>query len=79
MKSFIKFFLLFTFCVGGFVIEIKSQNLVVNPSFELTSSNCSNFGGEGFTTDLLNWDDANSGADSFSSPDLFSQCRVLLS
>jgi hypothetical protein len=55
----------------------RAQNLVINPGFENTSSNCGNFGGEGFTTDLLNWDDANSNADSCSSPDLFSACNTL--
>lgn len=55
---------------------IDAQNLVMNPSFEITLSNCSNFGGEGFTTDLINWDDANSGGDSCSSPDLFSACNL---
>ncbi|UPT68881.1 MAG: SprB repeat-containing protein [Sphingobacteriales bacterium JAD_PAG50586_3] len=55
------------------------QNLVINPSFENTSSNCGNFGGEGFGTDLLDWDNANSNApgDSCSSPDLFSACNTI--
>lgn len=58
---------------------VYAQNLVVNPSFENTSSNCGNFGGEGFGTDLLNWNNANSnvGGDSCSSPDLFSACNTL--
>ncbi len=58
---------------------LLAQNLVINPSFELTSSNCANLGGEGFGTDLLNWDNANSNTagDSCSSPDLFSACNVL--
>ena len=58
---------------------VNAQNLVVNPSFELTSSNCSNLGGEGFGTDLLDWDNANSNApgDSCSSPDLFAPCNTL--
>lgn len=30
----------------------SAQNLVVNPSFEQTASNCGNFGGEGFRADL---------------------------
>lgn len=57
-----------------------AQNLVVNPSFEVTSSNCGNFGGEGFFTDLTgSWDNAsnNAGGDSCSSPDLFSACNTL--
>jgi gliding motility-associated-like protein len=77
MRTFsiqIKLFVLF---FGFVVFNLKAQNLVVNPSFELTSSNCGNFGGEGYTTDLLNWDDANSGADSCSSPDLFSACNTI--
>ncbi|MFM1876351.1 MAG: hypothetical protein RL266_2088, partial [Bacteroidota bacterium] len=56
------------------------QNLVVNPSFENTSSNCGNFGGEGFFTDLTgSWDNASNNAlgDSCSSPDLFSQCNLI--
>jgi hypothetical protein len=55
------------------------QNLVINPSFENTSSNCGNFGGEGFGTDLLDWDNANSNepGDSCSSPDLFSACNII--
>lgn len=74
-KIFTSALVLFLF-IGNFII--KGQNLVVNPSFELTSSNCSNIGGEGYTTDLLNWDDANSGADSCSSPDLFSACNIIM-
>lgn len=57
-----------------------SQNLVVNPSFETTSSNCGSFGGEGFSTDLAaSWNSANSNTagDSCSSPDLFSLCNTL--
>ncbi len=70
--------LLAAFAVLIFCIQsATAQNLVVNPSFENTSSNCANFAGEGYTTDLLNWDDANSGADSCSSPDLFSACNTL--
>lgn len=62
-----------------FSISLFGQNLVVNPSFENTSSNCGNLGGEGFGTDLLNWNNANSnvGGDSCSSPDLFSACNTL--
>ncbi len=59
---------------------VKAQNLVVNPSFEITSSNCANLGGEGFFTDLAgSWDNAsnNVGGDSCSSPDLFSACNTL--
>ena len=58
---------------------LLAQNLVINPSFELTSSNCANLGGEGFGTDLLDWNNANSNTagDSCSSPDLFSACNVL--
>lgn len=60
-------------------VTFYGQNLVINPSFENTSSNCGNFGGEGFGTDLLNWDNANSNTagDSCSSPDLFSACNTL--
>lgn len=60
-------------------VILNAQNLVINPSFENTSSNCANFGGEGFGTDLLDWDNANSNApgDSCSSPDLFSACNTL--
>ncbi|MEO8762020.1 MAG: gliding motility-associated C-terminal domain-containing protein [Bacteroidia bacterium] len=55
---------------------IKAQNLVLNPSFENTNiTACSS--PEGFQTNLLNWDDTNSGADSCSSPDLFSNCNVI--
>lgn len=57
-----------------------AQNLVVNPSFEITASNCSNFGGEGFFTDLTgSWNNAsnNVGGDSCSSPDLFAPCNTI--
>jgi gliding motility-associated-like protein len=64
------------FVVFFLVNTLVAQNLVLNPSFEITTSNCANFGGEGFTTDLVDWDDANSGADSCSSPDLFSACNL---
>ncbi len=65
------------FVVWGF--SVSAQNLVVNPSFENTSSNCANLGGEGFGTDLLDWDNANSNSagDSCSSPDLFAPCNTL--
>ncbi|MBP7407172.1 MAG: gliding motility-associated C-terminal domain-containing protein [Flavobacteriales bacterium] len=56
------------------------QNLVVNPSFEITSTNCAAFGGEGFFTDLTgSWDNASSNVlgDSCSSPDLFSSCNLI--
>lgn len=58
----------------------QAQNLVVNPSFELTATNCSQFGGERFRQDLsANWDNANSNipGDSCSSPDLFSACNIV--
>ena len=58
----------------------QAQNLVVNPSFETTASNCGNFGGEGFTTDLsASWNSANSNlaGDSCSSPDLFAPCNTV--
>ncbi len=58
----------------------SAQNLVVNPSFEQTASNCGNFGGEGFFTDLNgSWSNASNNAlgDSCSSPDLFSACNTL--
>jgi hypothetical protein len=61
-------------------IVTVAQNLVVNPSFEQTLSNCGNFGGEGFGTDLIGtWDNANSNpaGDSCSSPDLFSVCNEI--
>lgn len=56
-----------------------AQNLVVNPSFEVTNTNCANFGGEGFRQDLdPSWDNANSNipGDSCSSPDLYSACNI---
>lgn len=73
-KNIYLLFILFT----GF--QSLAQNLVVNPSFENTSSNCANTGGEGFFTDLVGtWDNAsnNPQGDSCSSPDLFSACNVL--
>ncbi len=60
-------------------VTVFAQNLVVNPSFEITNTNCSNFGGEGFRQDLdPSWDNANSNipGDSCSSPDLFSACNI---
>ena len=60
--------------------QLLAQNLVVNPSFEQTSSNCGNLGGEGFFSDLAgSWDNAsnNAAGDSCSSPDLFSDCNVI--
>ncbi len=60
---------------------LMAQNLVVNPSFEITSTNCTAFGGEGFFTDLVgSWDNAsnNPAGDSCSSPDLFSACNTIL-
>lgn len=62
------------------VFSSNAQNLVVNPSFEITNTNCANFGGEGFRTDLNpSWDNANSNipGDSCSSPDLFSACNTI--
>lgn len=56
------------------------QNLVVNPSFETTATDCGQFGGEGFRQDLsASWDNANSNipGDSCSSPDLFSACNTI--
>lgn len=58
----------------------SSQNMVLNPSFEQTNTNCSQLGGEGFRQDLSGtWDNANSNVpgDSCSSPDLFSACNTL--
>lgn len=58
----------------------QAQNLVNNPSFENTASNCANFGGEGFSADLAStWNSANSNAagDSCSSPDLFAPCNTV--
>ena len=63
-----------------FSVVATAQNLVVNPSFEQTASNCGNFGGEGFFTDLNgSWSNAsnNAGGDSCSSPDLFSACNLI--
>lgn len=71
------YFLLFAVCLGSFA---SAQNLVVNPSFEITASNCSNFGGEGFFSDLTgSWNNAsnNVGGDSCSSPDLFAPCNTI--
>ena len=71
-------YLLICLCLCGF--SVFAQNLVVNPSFENTASNCGNFGGEGFTTDLAaTWNSANSNTagDSCSSPDLFAPCNVV--
>lgn len=59
---------------------VLAQNLVVNPSFEQTISDCANFGGESFRADLAGtWDNANSNVagDSCSSPDLFAPCNVV--
>jgi len=59
---------------------IQAQNLVVNPSFEQTNTNCSQFGGEGFRQDLDGtWNNANSNVpgDSCSSPDLFAPCNEI--
>ncbi|MDB4656137.1 hypothetical protein OAE48_04730 [Flavobacteriales bacterium] len=61
-------------------LQIKAQNLVVNPSFEVTSTNCGSFGGEGFFADLNgSWDNASNNVegDSCSSPDLFSDCNLI--
>lgn len=61
--------------------EGYAQNLVANPSFEVTNTNCSQFGGESFRQDLDPvWDNANSNipGDSCSSPDLFSACNTIL-
>jgi len=69
----------FTGCLL-FVEHSIGQNIVINPSFEQTVTNCANFGGEGFRTDLAGtWDNANSNiaGDSCSSPDLFSACNVI--
>ncbi len=73
MKKILFFITLSTF-------GVSAQNLVVNPSFEITNTNCANFGGEGFRTDLdPSWDNANSNipGDSCSSPDLFSACNTI--
>ena len=75
-QKFNKIFFIFFVSTLFFINQNNAQNLVLNPSFEITTSNCANFGGEGFTTDLVDWDDANSGADSCSSPDLFSACNL---
>lgn len=73
MKKTLLFLTLLTFWSSA-------QNLVVNPSFEITNTNCANFGGEGFRTDLdPSWDNANNNipGDSCSSPDLFSACNTI--
>ena len=70
---YLLFFALLTF-------QVNAQNLVVNPSFEQTASNCGNFGGEGFFSDLAaSWDNASNNieGDSCSSPDLFSDCNLI--
>ncbi|ASS50631.1 MAG: hypothetical protein A3D31_13795 [Candidatus Fluviicola riflensis] len=54
-----------------------AQNLVVNPSFEQTTTNCGNPFGEGYA-DLIDWDDTNSGNDTCTTPDLFSACNLLI-
>jgi len=69
-------------CAAAMLLSISAsaQNLVVNPSFEQTASNCANFGGEGFRTDLDGtWNNANSNVagDSCSSPDLFAPCNTV--
>lgn len=56
--------------------SVFSQNLVVDPSFENTSTNCSGIT-EGFT-DLIDWDGAAGTQDSCSSSDLFSACSILI-
>jgi len=61
-------------------LTLFAQNLVVNPSFEQTASDCANFGGESFRADLAgSWDNANSNVagDSCSSPDLFAPCNTV--
>lgn len=73
MKKILFFLTVFSFTA-------TAQNLVVNPSFEITNTNCSAFGGEGFRQDLdPSWDNANSNipGDSCSSPDLFSACNTI--
>lgn len=78
-KNLLSFLSYWVIIMGLFFTNYSySQNLVINPSFETTSSNCANFGGEGFFTDLTgSWDNAsnNAGGDSCSSPDLFSACN----
>lgn len=54
-----------------------SQNLVVNPSFEQTTTNCGSPFGEGYA-DLINWDETNSGNDTCTTPDLFSACNIII-
>jgi gliding motility-associated-like protein len=77
MKHFFVFITLLL--VAGFQFS-HSQNLVVNPSFEITNTNCSNPFGEGYRSDLdPSWDNANNNipGDSCSSPDLFSACNPI--
>lgn len=59
-------------CTNGF-----AQNLVVNPSYEQTTSNCGSPFGEGYA-ELIDWDDTNSGNDTCTTPDLFSACNILI-
>lgn len=49
-----------------------SQNLVLNPSFENINTNCSGFGGAGYTN-LVTWDNPDP-TDTCSTPDWFSTC-----
>jgi hypothetical protein len=76
MKTIVNYLLVvLLFCLAN---TTGAQNLVVNPSFEITNSNCANLGGEGFFTDLIgSWDNTNSviNGDSCTSPDLFSACN----
>lgn len=75
-KHYYFFTLLFIAMLWGATV-VSAQNLVVNPSFEITNTNCGSFA-EGFRSDLNpSWDNANSNipGDSCSSPDLFSACN----
>ena len=63
-----KILVLSLFCLSQ---KLYAQNLVLNPSFE-TFAPCPV--GPGEFTNAQNWDDANSGADSTSSPDLYAAC-----
>jgi gliding motility-associated-like protein len=78
LRKMIRKIVLVTACWSLSVASaVVAQNLVVNPSFELTTSNCSSPFGEGYS-ELIDWDDTNSGNDTCTTPDLFSACNLLI-